>query len=197
MNTLNNENGNSKMPEAPAELVIEDEDTVDTIREKTETHNEAVRKYKEDMNGYNSQLYARTKKAEGFEFKDGKWVKPDAISKGEDDPASQNANRTLSDEDLVFVTQANMHKDDLKEVTAYAKNNKVTVEEAYNYLKPIIDVRVEQRKTADTTNTNGSPRGNAKVSDESLLANASKGKLPESEEDLRRLAKLQIEKNRQ
>ena len=47
------------------DIVVEDNDDVDALREKFEKVSEQ-----------NKQLFARTKKAEGFELKEGKWVKP-------------------------------------------------------------------------------------------------------------------------
>ena len=48
------------------DLIIEDGDDVDALREKLSTVSEQ-----------NKQLFVRAKKAEGFELKDGKWVKPE------------------------------------------------------------------------------------------------------------------------
>lgn len=196
MNTNNNGNGDPKMPEAPVELVFDGSEDAETIATKVAEHNEAVKKYHDDMNNFNKQLYARTKKAEGFEEKDGKWVKPGAAPKDDDEAASKTTNRTLADADILYLGKADIHADDLQEVLDYAKNAKISVKQAHEYLKPILDVRVEQRKTAETTNTGGGPRGNTKVSDETLLANASKGIMPESDEDMKRLSLLQIKKNR-
>lgn len=195
MNTFKPGNGDPKMPEAPVELVFDGSEDAETIATKVAEHNEAVKKYHDDMNNFNKQLYARTKKAEGFEEKDGKWVKPEP-EKHEDDPASKTTNRTLSDTDILYLGKTDIHADDLQEVLDYAKNNKVSVKQAHEYLKPILDVRIEQRRTAETTNTGGSPHGTGRVSDETLLSNASKGILPESDEDMRRLSLLQIKKNR-
>ena len=196
MNTNKFGNGDPKMPEAPVELVFDANDDVETIQSKTAEHNEAVRKYHEDMDNFNKQLYARTKKAEGFEFKEGKWVKPDATPENKEEAASKTTNRNLSDSDLLYLSKTSIHEEDLEEVLTYAKNNNVDVKKAHEYLKPILDIRIEQRNTAETTNTGGGPRGNSKLSDETLLSNASKGILPESDEDMKRLTLLQIKKNR-
>ena len=47
----------------------------------------------------------------------------------------------------------------------------------------------EMRNTALATNTGGSRRSTGKVSDETLLSNAKKGIMPESDEDMARLIK--------
>jgi len=52
------------------DIVIEDNDDVDVLREKLSQVSEQ-----------NKQLFVRTKKAEGFELRDGKWVKPERSEK--------------------------------------------------------------------------------------------------------------------
>ncbi len=67
MENLNEANTSQKV-----ELdVINEDDTIDTIREKFNNNSD---KFK-NMSDGNKQLYSRAKKAEGFEFKDGEWVK--------------------------------------------------------------------------------------------------------------------------
>lgn len=55
------------------DIVLEENDDVDVIREK---FNKLSEKHTKVL-GQNNQLFARTKKAEGFELKDGKWTKPE------------------------------------------------------------------------------------------------------------------------
>ena len=194
MNENNIENGNSEIPEVE-ELVIEDGDDAETIKTKVTEYNTKVKEREEKVKENNAQLYARTKKAEGFELVDGKWIKKQepTIEKKKD---ATDSEKSLSQTDIIYVAKADIHEDDLEEVLTYAKNNKVTVKEAHQYLKPILDVKAEQRKTADGTNTNGGKRGSSKLSDEALLAEADKGKLPESDEDIARLTSLKLKRGR-
>ena len=59
MNDINSEN------DVNEEVVVDENDDLDALTEKLEKISEQ-----------NKQLFARAKKAEGFELKDGKWVKP-------------------------------------------------------------------------------------------------------------------------
>jgi len=93
----------------------------------------------------------------------------------------------LSQRDWLYLAKADVHDEDLNEVTNYASKNGITVKEAHEYLKPILAVNAEQRNTANASNTGSSKRGSGKVSDETLLGNASKGTLPDNDADLQRL----------
>lgn len=201
MNENNNENGNSEIPEVE-ELVIEDGDDAETIKTKVTEYNTKVKEREEKVNEANAKLYARTKKIEssykelGFvKDTDGNWKKPTESDKNKDEKIT-DSEKSLSQTDIIYVAKADIHEDDLEEVLTYSKNNKVTVKEAHQYLKPILDVKAEQRKTADGTNTNGGKRGSSKLSDEALLAEADKGKLPESDEDIARLTSLKLKRGR-
>jgi hypothetical protein len=52
----------------------------------------------------------------------------------------------------------------------------------------------EERTVAQATNTGAARRGSSKVSDEKLLELASKGQLPDSDEEIARLYKLRRKK---
>jgi len=52
----------------------------------------------------------------------------------------------------------------------------------------------DERATAEATNTKGGSKGNSKVSSASMLNNASKGKLPESDGDMDKLVAARFEK---
>lgn len=182
MNENSNENGNSNNTEieevqAPAETA--------TDEEKAE--------YIEKLESNNKQLYARAKKAEGFELKDNKWVKP--VTK----PVEQKTEATiskdtsqLSQSDLITIAKSDVHQEDISEVVEYATFKKITVAEALvdNVMKGILAEKAELRKVADGTNTGAAKRGNAKLSDDALLENARNGKFPESDEDMARLTRI-------
>ena len=194
MNENKNENGNSEIPEVE-ELVIEEEDDAETIKTKVAEHNQKVKERETKVKEANAQLFARTKKAEGFELINGKWVKPENKDDKNKD-TSKNSDDSLSQQDVIYLAKVDIHEDDLEEVLTYSKNNKVSVKEAHAYLKPILDVKAETRKTAEATNVNGGKRGSSKLSDEALYENAKSGKLPESYEDIKRLALYQLKKGR-
>ena len=54
-------------------------------------------------------------------------------------------------------------------------------------MKAILSLREEQRDTANATNTSNSKRSSAKVSDDTLVSNAARGKLPEDDAGIKAL----------
>lgn len=194
MNTNSNENGNSQIPDVP-ELVLEDGLTPEEIKQRIEDHNQAVVDYKEKVDSANKDLYARTKKAEGFEFKDGKWVKPEAApEKKPDATASQNSDKDgLTQADLITVIKNDIPEEDLPEVLSFAKFKGITVAEALKspIIKTMLAENAEARNVAEGSNTTGGRRGSGRLSDQALLDNAAKGILPDSKDDMARLSILQ------
>ena len=182
--------GNTEIPEVE-DIIIEDGDDADTIKTK-------VADYKSKVDERNKQLYARVKKSEGFELVDGKWVKPQApIEKKPND--TDPSEKSLSQKDLITLITAKVPEEDMEEVIEYAQFRKITVKDALEspVIKNILSTKAEQRKVAEGTATGaGKTRGSSKLSDEALLSNAEKGTLPESDEDMKRLASLQLKKSR-
>lgn len=140
----------------------------------------------------NKQLYARIKKAEGFENKDGKWVKKPVEQPVEDNKTVDTSK--LSQSDIITLARADLDDNDMSEVVEYATFKKISISEALKapVIKNMIAESAEKRKVAEGTNTGGGRRGNGKLTDEALLSNSKKGELPESEEDMKRLARLTL-----
>lgn len=180
MNETKNETVDSEITKVE-DVVIEDGDDVETIKEKY-AQREAL------LTENNAKLYARTKKAEGFEFKDGKWVKPEA-KEAKIEPKAPISQEKLSTTDLLAIVKADVPEEDIEIVTEYATMAKISIKEALAkpLVKSMLAEKAEQRSTAEATNTNTARRGNSKVSDTELLSNANKGIMPESEEDIKRL----------
>ena len=74
---MENQNGGDLTPENEVieDVVVDESDNVDVLKEKFEKVSEQ-----------NKQLFARTKKSEGFELKDGNWVKPPKVEKPNEKP---------------------------------------------------------------------------------------------------------------
>lgn len=91
-----------------------------------------------------------------------------------------------------------VHDDDVDFITNWAKANNVEIADAVKNsdVQLILKGHEEQRKIADATNTGTSKRSSAKLADDVLLSNASKGILPDSDEDLARLIVLRKPKSR-
>lgn len=129
---------------------------------------------------------------EGYEFKDGKWIKNKKVE-------NQKENREeggLTPEDAIVLGKSNIHEDDVNEVIEYARFKKIKIRDAVKdpTLKAILDRRVEERTTAAAANTKGGQRGTSKKSPESLLAEARRGNMPESDEDIEALVKARFPK---
>lgn len=104
----------------------------------------------------------------------------------------------LSTMDIIALTKANIETEDIEEVMDYAKFKGISIADALksSVVKATLSERAEQRNVSLATNTGGSKRGVARVSDETLVANAQKGNLPESDADIDRLMKaMMVRKN--
>ncbi len=100
----------------------------------------------------------------------------------------------LSQSDLITLTRSDLHEDDIPEVMEYAKLKGVSVKEALasSVVKAILETNKEARTVADATNTGKTAKTTSGTSDDELMANAKKGIMPESDEDMSRLAKLRL-----
>lgn len=164
-------------PEVTEEIVVEEKevdlDDIETVKAKLEKERELAKNYK-----------IRAEKAE----KQSKEKKPVEIT------------GALSEKDLISIVRNEVHDDDLDVVKRFAKLENITVSEALKRddLKVILKGKKEQRETAAATNTGSTRRAPAKPSDEALIDRASKGELPQSDEDLERLAaaRMNNRKNR-
>lgn len=98
----------------------------------------------------------------------------------------------LSTKDLYAMMEAKIPRDDIDEILEYSKMKNISVTEALqsNVVKAILADKAENRAVAEATNTGTVRRSSSKISDETLLAKASKGELPDSDDDLRRLIRL-------
>ncbi len=181
MNENSNENVNSNKDTTEEALVLADDATEEQKAE-----------YYTKLEDRNKQLFARAKKAEGFELKDGKWVKPEVKIEKKPEAKVEKKDSELSQADLIFIAKTDISQEDVPELIEYAKFKGITLAEAYadGVMKGILAGKAEARRVAEGTNTGGGKRGNAKVSDEQLLENARKGVLPESDADMARLSIL-------
>jgi len=93
--------------------------------------------------------------------------------------------------DALAISNAKVHEDDVDEVMDYAKLKGISVSKALesDIIKAVLADKSEKRKSAETANVSTVRRGPSKITDDTLLENASAGKLPESEEDIARLVR--------
>ena len=95
----------------------------------------------------------------------------------------------LSQSDVIAIIKNNVNEEDIPEVADYARLKGITVSEALKtpIVKTILKDKEEQRNVAEATHTGATRKGASKVSDETLIANARAGKMPENEADMMRL----------
>ena len=142
----------------------------------------------ETLSEKNKQLFARAKKAEGFQLVDGKWVKKTTAPVPA--PASAAAKpAALSQQDLYVLVKADVPPEDVSEVTDYATLKGISVAAALktNVVKTILADKAEERRSAEAANTGRARRASGAVTDESLLENARKGSLPDTSEGIERV----------
>lgn len=155
-------------------VVPEDIETPEVVEETIETPEEPEIDWKaksEELEEKNKKLYARLKKDE----------KPVVPSKESSE---------LTPKDVYALMNAKVAEEDIEQVADYAKFKKISVAEALKstVVKTMLEESVEQRTTANATQTRGGARGTSKVSGEDILSKAeSTGELPESTEDIQRL----------
>jgi hypothetical protein len=125
----------------------------------------------EELEKKNKQLFERAKKAEAT--KEIKGV--------------EEAHQALSTKDVLYLAKADVHEDDVNEVLEWAKFKKISVSEAHKQLTATLQVRAEERKSAETANVSNVRRGPTTLKPETLLENAKSGKLPETDADIARL----------
>jgi hypothetical protein len=162
--------------------VVEDvivEETEDESDQESDSENDA-----EDIDWKARAIKAETLiEAKKREAKQQKKVEPTSETKTEQD---------LTTKDVLALVRNNVSEDDMDEVIEYAKFKNIPIADAIKTpaVKAILAEKAENRSVAEASNTGTARRGSSKISDEALLSNASKGQLPESDEDLRRLIRL-------
>lgn len=167
MDTQNDEETILNSQEESVDLDTTEEETLDDVKSQLAKAQELANNYK-----------IRAEKAE----RKGKEPEQKQVIRKEND---------LSTMDIIALSKANLEQEDVAEVLEYAKFKGISVQEALksSVVKATIQEKNEMRNTALATNTGGSRRSTGKVSDETLLSNAKKGIMPESDEDMARLIK--------
>jgi len=128
--------------------------------ENAEQIAEAI-KSADDLHHSNKQLYSRAKKGEGFEQKDGKWVKkeepikPKEPKKLEDPPSKKEASNEPDYKErlnkLTLKTEGITHQDDQKLILDEAKRLDLDVEEVVGmeYIKSKLTANKNKRDAGD------------------------------------------------
>lgn len=97
----------------------------------------------------------------------------------------------MKTDDLYALMNAKVPQDDIQDVREYAELKGISVADALksNVVKTILSDKAEQRNIAEATHVGNARRNSSKSSEEALLAGASKGELPDSDDEMQRLWK--------
>lgn len=87
----------------------------------------------------------------------------------------------LTNLDILAIAKSDVHEEDLDRVTKFAQMEGISVKDAlvHDDLQAILERRAEARKVAAASNTGNSKAGTAEVTGDTLLRDASAGKLPD------------------
>lgn len=160
------------------EVIAPENDTETTENEEQELDK------KPEVDAEKEELKKRLKTAEAQKDH---WRKKASEKKESKEETSSTG--SLDTKDLLALTRADVHEDDIDEVVDYAKFKGISVSEALSsdVVKTLLSNKKEFRKTAEVTNTGTAKKGSVKVTDDTLLKNLSDGKIPESREEAERL----------
>jgi hypothetical protein len=131
----------------------------------------------DEIEANNRQLFERQKKLEKDQ-KEAAKTNPSGLTSG----------------DLLAVTNARIHEDDIERVERFSKSEGLTIKEALKspLLQVQLDLMNEQRRVADSTNVENVRAGSSPVKDDVILMRAAKGELPERDIDIERLVAAKV-----
>jgi len=171
-------------------------DTEQTVNEEVEV---TLEDYSTDDGADDKDKLIATLKAQKDHWKKKATEKKDEMVKTDTKIVREEVKQDgLSQIDLIAIMRANVDEEDIQEIVDYAKLKNIPVSQALktSVVKTILSEKAEERKTALATNTGKSKVSPSRASDESLLDKASKGELPEKDEDIQRLVKARIDAKR-
>lgn len=170
------------------EVILNTQEDVDSEPTKTDESSE------ESIEEYKARLAKAEELANNYKIRAEKAEKKNKEPEVKVQPRQKD--EELSTMDIITLSKSNVDSEDMGEVVKWARYNNITIGDALKSpeLNAVISVRKEMRTTASATNTGGSKRSSGRVSDETLISNASKGNIPESDEDLERLVRAKMQK---
>ena len=162
----------------------QEEEVLETSDEQTNDEQEEG----ESLEEYKTRLAKAEELANNYKIRAEKAEKMAKSARNEPQKASPKAG-DLNSKDLYALMESKVPQDDVDEVVEYAKFKGISVSDALktNFIKTTLSEKAEQRTVAEASNTGSSRRASYKVSDDTLLAKARKGEMPDNDEDLIRL----------
>ena len=175
-----NDNDELESTTEPTEEVVNTEEVEETDDQSESEDLEAIKER-------NKRLFERAKKAEA----EAKILKAERLKKEEE--AKVKAEKSVPVEKqtglspmdtIALITAKVTEKEDIEFVAEYAQFKKIPVSEALKsgVVKSELAQRIEQRTTAEATNTGTARRGSSKPNLDKVIADASEGRLPDDPE---------------
>lgn len=153
----------------------EEFETIDSQNDTEETVNDTQDNTELDIDAEikkaTAPLYARMKKAE----EDARLAKAKLAEQKPEDKT--DTEKSLSVKDLIALTNAKIHEEDVGIVEEYARFAKISFADALktSVVKTLISEKEEARRTANATNVSNSRRSTSRPSNESIIAKARAG----------------------
>ena len=101
---------------------------------------------------------------------------------------------TLTVKDGFALAKANVNDEDIDDILEYANLKKISVTDALktNVVKAMLAEKEEFRNSQNASTTATAKRASPKITDDAILENARKGKLNESEDEIRALFRARM-----
>lgn len=116
------------------------------------------------------------------------------VAKPQANQTQPETNSTLTVKDGFALAKANVNDEDVDDVLEYARFKKITVADALKstVVKSMIAEKEEFRQSQNASTVTTTRRATPKVTDDTILENARKGKVGESEDDIRALFRARM-----
>lgn len=163
----------------PASTETEETEEVETVETPEQEEGETVDEYKARLQKAEELAENYKKRAE----------KAERAAKGTKPVAEDGS---LSSRDVIYLSKADIHEDDMDEVLEWSKFKKISVKEAHESLKDVLKGREAERRTAAATQTGGGRRATSAATHEAILRKAAEGELPKGEQDISKLAEARM-----
>ena len=170
--------------EEVVEVETPEVEEVEETEEETETETEEVEEI---------DWEARAKKAEAtiIKAKDKQKAPKEAVK----DEVKADSKLSIFDQKAIFNADIET-QEDLDEILDYADRKQMSVADALKstVIQATLAENAEIRNSANAVNTGKGRRSSGTVTDAQLMADASKGKMPSSDEDIAKLARMRFNK---
>jgi len=177
------------------EETTETPEVEETVEETVEEVEEVENLSEEDVQQEEEQIdwEARAKKAEAAIMK--AKSKPKARKESKEVTKETGSKLSILDQKAIFNADIDT-QEDLDEILDYAERKNISVSDALNstVIKATLAENAEIRKSAQAVNTGTGRRASGTLTDAQLASNAAQGKMPSSDEDIARLARMRFAK---